>query len=88
MSTCFKEKFMPLYTVVMLHAASLTGGIFSEGTPTGGEPYNLPPITALILSLILITILVLALAYNIRSYHPPEVSHQGVDTSGESLSEH
>jgi len=69
---------------IITNATGAAVNVFSEGAPATGEPYTLPALTGLILVIILVTILVLALAYNIRTYRPPEAVHHGVDSHGES----
>jgi hypothetical protein len=70
-------------TTIVTNAAGAAGKVFSEGASAGGEPYILPALTGLILAILLVTILVLALAYNIRTYRPPEGIHHGEDSHGE-----
>jgi len=74
---------MSAFTIVT-NALGSAVKVFSEVAPADGEPYTLPAITGLILAILLITILVLALAYNIRTYRPPEAIHHAADSHGES----
>jgi len=75
-------------STIVNNVAGAAGKVFSEGAPAAGEPYTLPALTGLILAIILIAILVLALAYNIRTYRLPEAIHHGSDSHGENHPEH
>lgn len=54
-------------------ASYLTGGIFSEGTPTFDEVPTLSNWQALLLLLLLVAILVIALYWNARAYQAPDI---------------
>jgi hypothetical protein len=73
---------------IIYKVAGVADSGFSQGVLTGSEPYALPPLIGFSIATILIVVLVLALAYNVHIYRPPEMSHPGGETLRESPPEH
>lgn len=70
---------MKMSSILSQSFASLSSGVFLEGTPTYSDPMTLPGWQGLLLLIALVTVVVLALYWNARTYEAPDVngSHGG-----------